>query len=128
MDTFFIVSVIIFGKGAQDNMEYRKKKRSYMFTNKTHPVEAILAVILGIVIFVTICVLSFYSSQSGGNGPIFLGIVSFWVMLLALAAFVVSLLSMRKKDVFHLFPVLGSVINGVLFLGLFLLYMVGFSV
>ena len=109
-------------------MEYRKKKGSYMFTNKRHPVEAILAVIIAIIIFVTICVLSFYSSRSAGNGPLFLGIVSFWVMLLALGSFIVSLFSMRKKDVFYLFPVLGTVLNGILFIGLFILYMVGVSV
>ena len=99
-----------------------------MFTNKKHPVEAILAVIIGVIIFITVCVLSFYSSKSGGNGPIILGIISFWVMLLSLAAFIISLFSMRKKDVFHLFPILGALINGFLFLGLFLLYMIGASV
>ncbi len=106
-------------------MEYRKKKGSYMFTDKKHPVEAILAVILAIIIFVTICVLSVYSSKSGGNGPLLLGIISFWVMFLSLAAFIVSLFSMRKKEVFYLFPVLGTVLNGILFLGLFVLYMLG---
>ncbi len=109
-------------------MEYQKKKGSYMFTNKKHPVEAILAVIIGVIIFITICVLSFYSSKSGGDGPLILGIISFWVMLLALAAFVISIFSMRKKDVFRVFPVLGAFINGFLFLGLFLLYMIGVSI
>ena len=99
-----------------------------MFTNKKHPVEAILAVIIAILIFITLCVLSVYSSQSGGNGPIILGIISFWVMLLALVAFIISLVSMRKKDVFFLFPILGSVLNGVLFVGLFVLYLVGASI
>ncbi len=99
-----------------------------MFTNKKHPVEAILAFVLGVIIFITICVLSFYSSKSGGNGPFILGIISFWVMLLSLSAFVISLFSMRKKDVFRLFPILGALTNGFLFLGLFLLYMIGATI
>ena len=118
----------MYGKGDYVSMEYRKKKGSYMFTNKKHPIEAIIAVIIAIIIFITLCVLSFYSSQSGGNGPLLYGIISFWVMFLALASFVVSLFSMRKKDVFYLFPIMGSIMNGILFFGLFLLYMIGVSV
>ncbi len=106
-------------------MEYHKKKGSYMFTNKKHPLEAILAVIIAIIIFITIGALSYFSSTSGGNGPLLYGIVSFWVMFLALAAFIISLFSIRKKDVFYLFPVMGAVLNGIIFLGLFLLYMSG---
>lgn len=108
-------------------MEYRKKKGSYMFTNKKHPLEAVLACIIAIAIVITIGILSYFSSKTGGNGPLLYGIISFWVMWLALANFVISLFSLRKKEIFYLFPILGTVLNGLLFFGLFMLYMIGFT-
>lgn len=108
-------------------MEYRKKKGSYMFTNKKHPLEAIIACIIGIAIVITIGVLSYFSSKTGGNGPLLYGIISFWLMWLALGTFVVCLFSIRKKDIFYLFPILGVTVNGLIFFGLFILYMIGFA-
>ncbi len=106
----------------------RKKKRSYMFTDKQHPVEAIISIIIGVAILVTVLVLSYKSSLTGGNGPILYGIISFFAMILSLAAFVVSVLSLRDKEVFRLFPMIGTILNGFIFISLFVIYMLGISV
>lgn len=108
-------------------MKYKRKKRSYMFTDKTHSIEAILSVIIGVAILITLLVLSVKSSQSGGNGPILYGIISFFSMIVSLGAFIVAAMTLRDKETFRVFPVLGTILNGVLFIALFVIYMMGFS-
>lgn len=108
-------------------MRYRKKRGSYMFTDKRHSADAIVAVIVGIAILGMVGYLSYQSSLSGGNGPVSYGIFSFYGMILSFVAFIVSLLSLRDKGAFRGFPIVGALLNGGLFVGLFLLYMIGFS-
>lgn len=108
-------------------MRYKRKRGSYMFTDKKHPVEGILSVVIGAVILGMVGYLSYKSSLSGGNGPVSYGIFCFYGMILSFVAFVVSLLSLRDKEIFRVFPMIGAILNGVLFIGLFLLYMIGFS-
>ncbi|MDO5522315.1 MAG: DUF6142 family protein [bacterium] len=109
-------------------MKYKKRKGGYMFTDKKHSIEGIFAVVVGIAILATILVLSYQSSLSGGNGPILYGIVSFFAMVLSFGAFVVSVMSLRDKEVFRGFPIFGSILNGLLFIILFLIYIVGISI
>lgn len=106
-------------------MRYRKKRGGYMFTDKRHSIDGIVSAIVGIVILGMVGYLSYKSSLSGGNGPVAYGIFSFYGMILSFAAFVVSLMSLRDREVFRMFPLIGAIINGGLFIGLFLLYMVG---
>lgn len=108
-------------------MKHKRKKRSYMFTDKTHSIEAMMSVIIGIIILVTVLVLSIKSSQLGGNGPILYGIISFFAMIVSFAAFIVAAMTLRDKETFRVFPMLGTILNGVLFITLFVLYMMGFS-
>ncbi|MDO5293590.1 MAG: DUF6142 family protein [bacterium] len=109
-------------------MKYKKKKGGYMFTDKKHSIEGIFAVIIGIIILATIIVLSYQSSLSGGNGPILYGIISFFAMIISFGAFVVSVMSLRDKEVFRGFPIVGSILNGLVFVTLFLIYIVGISI
>lgn len=109
-------------------MEYQKKKGSYKFTDKKHPITAILMVVLAIVIAVTIGVLSYKSSLSAGNGSLIYGVISFFAMILSFVGFLVSVLSLKQKEIYVLFPILGAVLNGALFVGLFIVYIIGASI
>lgn len=109
-------------------MEYHKKRGSYKFTDKTHPIVSILMVAMSIIIIITIGVLSYQSSLSAGNGPLMYGVISFFAMLLSLGGFLVSIFSLKQRDIFYLFPVLGAVLNGITFIGLFVVYLIGASI
>lgn len=106
-------------------MRYRRKRGGYMFTDKRHSLEGMASVIVGILILGMVGYLSYKSSLTGGNGPVSYGIFGFYGMILSFAAFVVGLLALRDKEVFHGFPMVGTILNGALFLTLFVLYMIG---
>lgn len=109
-------------------MEYQKKKGSYKFTDKKHSIVGIFMVVLAIAILATIGVLSYQSSLSAGNGPLLYGCISFFAMILAFVGFLIALLQLKKKEIFYLFPVLGAILNGIIFIGLFVVYIIGASI
>lgn len=109
-------------------MRYRRKRGSYMFTDKRHSIEGMSSVIVGVLIWGMVGYLSYKSSLTGGNGPVSYGIFGFYGMILSFAAFVVGLCALRDKEVFRGFPMVGTILNGALFLVLFVLYMIGIGV
>lgn len=109
-------------------MRYQRKKGSYKFTDKRHPIDAIVAVLLAFVLLIVMIVVSYKSSQTAGNGPMAYGMIGFCAMILSFAGFVTSILTLKKKEIFYLFPTVGAVLNGLLFIGLFVVYVLGASI
>lgn len=109
-------------------MQYRKKKGSYKFTDKKHPIDAIVAFIVALVVLIALCVISYKSAKLSGNGPISYGTIGVMGMILSLAGFITSVVTLKQKEIYYLFPILGGVFNGVLFIGLFVIYMIGASI
>ena len=100
-----------------------KKRRSYKFTDRKHPDAAIMAVILGIVSIVSLCIVV-YKSYAAGGVPGF-GFTGLFALLFAVIGVILGVLTVNEKRNFKLFPVLGIVLNGITFVMLGLIMFVG---
>lgn len=103
-------------------------KNNYKFTDKIHPISAIIAFVVSIAVFIGLVLLCIRSSESGGNGSLLYGVAGIVGMFVSLAGFIVSVLCMKRQDIFYRFPALGATTNGVLFLSLFVLYILGMGI
>ncbi|BBF44100.1 hypothetical protein lbkm_2788 [Lachnospiraceae bacterium KM106-2] len=100
-------------------------KRSYKFTDKSHPIEGILSVIFGGFVTITLIALCYQSSAAAGKGASYIGLIGMLAFLLTIGGLSLGLISLKEKDVFYRFPVAGVVLNGILLVILFFVYIVG---
>lgn len=109
--------------------QYRKmqkrKRKNYKFSDKTHPVPGLLSFCFGMAALVSIAVSSIISFRAQGNGGIFIGFLGFVSMILSIAGVVLSIISLKKKDIHYRFPVMGGVLCGFLTLFYIILYVIG---
>ncbi len=103
----------------------RRKKTSYKFTDKVHPAAAIASVIVAAILYVILAVIFYQSSQSSGKASIIYGGIAFICMLVSLGSFIVSLMALKKDEIFYRFPVIGCFMNGSIFISLLILYLIG---
>ena len=106
---------------------FRRKRVPIQFSGKKRSVKGMVVTILGLVALVALIALPILSSESGGNGGLVIGILGLLVMTLSIIGLVVAVMSFKEKDIFYKLPIAGLVINGILFLICFIIYIVGMS-
>ena len=106
---------------------FRRKRVPIQFSGKTRSIKGMVSTILGIVAMVALIALPILSSDSGGNGGLVIGILGLLVMAFSIIGLVVAVVSFKEKDIFYNLPIAGLVINGILFLICFIIYIVGMS-
>lgn len=100
------------------------RKRSYMFTGRSHSDRGKLSAILGAISFVSVCLIIYLSYRWKGAMSPKLGAAAFFAMLISIGGETLAILSRIEKDKFYVFPNLGIFLNGVsLFVIICLLYM-----
>lgn len=103
----------------------KKEKNSLRLSDKKHPVSAIIAVVIGVVsllLFLTVC---FISSESGGKAGLLVGAGGIFCLFLSVTGFLTAWLSLRQENIRPLYPTIAAVLNGLLMVFYFLLYMWG---
>ena len=111
------------GSKTEDRM---RDKKHYKFTGKKHSKRGMLACALAAASIFAWIYLVLSSFWQGGNGSVYLGSIGILALLVALAAFVQAVKSMREEDSFRGFPV-ASILLSVLASGAWIaLYAVGF--
>lgn len=103
----------------------RKKKDEFKFSDKYHPVQGIVGVVLAILVLITSCVLFYISSTSSGNAGVWIGLIGVLLLIINIIGFVLSVRGFRKQDIYYHFPIAGILLNGFLFVVFLLLYIVG---
>jgi len=103
----------------------KHKKEIFKFSGRSHSVKGIASIILGIVSLLTLILLSVISSISHGNGGMVIGILGIALLIAAVSGFILGIKACREKEIYYTAPVTGMIMNGLLSLGLFLLYIVG---
>ena len=101
------------------------KRRSYKFTDKRHPILGILSFIIAVIVIIMSLVLCFEAADLNGKAPISYGVAGVIGLLMAIIGFIIGIQSMKQKDIFLRFPILGVFLNGVMILGLFIVYIIG---
>lgn len=103
----------------------RKWHKRCNFSDKTHPTSAIISVLFAAISIVTIFALCIYSGLQGGIGTLFMGLIGIIALFLSIAGFILAVISFKKNEIHYRFPVLGLFFNGVMMVGLIILYTLG---
>ncbi|MCM1092312.1 MAG: DUF6142 family protein [Muribaculum sp.] len=87
------------------------KRKNYIFTNRRHSKRAIMAAILGIISNASLVIVLYLSYLSGGAVPLNYGLTGLLAAVFSMVGLVLGVLTVRDKDTFKFFPVLGTILN-----------------
>lgn len=104
---------------------FKRKKEVFKFTGRSHSVKGLISLVIAIVTLLTFFVISVVSSFSKGNGGLILGVIGILLFILSTTGFILGIKACKEKEIFYKAPVTGMVINGLLSILFFILYMVG---
>lgn len=88
-------------------------RKNYMFTNRRHSDKAVMGMILGIISLASMIAVIFLSYSKGGNVPEGYGFTGLFAVVFSVVGLALGITSMREKNQFLLFPVIGIILNGV---------------
>lgn len=100
-------------------------RKKIQFTDKTHPVQGIISVILGVCSFALLLVLFVLSSKEKGAAGLEAGALGMLGFIISLIGFILALRCYRKEDIYLIMPSLGAVLNGLLVILCMILYVIG---
>jgi hypothetical protein len=99
------------------------RKKNYIFTNKKHSNRAIMSTILGGISLVSLGIVTYLSYSQGGVMHGGYGVTGVLATIYSLIGLILGILTLREKDIYRIFPVLGTILNVVALGGVsFLLY------
>ncbi len=101
------------------------RKRKLRFSDKKHSVKGAIALIIGIISIILLLVSFYLSAISAGDGGVFLGIIGTLILVFSIVGFILAYQGYKEKDVYYHGPVIGIILNGIMFVGLFIIYIVG---
>lgn len=104
----------------------KRRKVNYKFTEKNHSVKGIVGLVtavLSIIFGIGMIVISFLNQ---GNGTVYLGSGGVLALLIALAAFLLAMSSMREEKSYKVFPIAAAVVSVLSLAGGITLYIIGF--
>ena len=103
----------------------RANRRSYKFTNKTHPTKAICSTILGGVSLFGICGAIYFSFLEQGLTKPGYGLTGLLAVLFSLVGVILGFLSFRERDSFYVLSWVGTILNLVVLFGAGFLFSLG---
>ena len=105
-------------------LENSMRKKNYIFTNKKHSNRAIMSTILGGISLVSLGIVTYLSYSQGGVMHGGYGVTGVLATIYSLIGLILGILTLREKDIYRIFPVLGTILNVVALGGVsFLLYL-----
>lgn len=103
----------------------KNKQEGYKFSDKTHPLPAVLSVVIGAAALIMLLFLIIRSGMMGGEGGLSFGTAGVIMLLLAMAGLIMAGLSFRKHEIHYVFPVIGVAMNSVLTILYVVIYIAG---
>lgn len=107
-------------------MDIRMEKKSRLkFQGRKHSKKGIAAMFLALLSFGGFAAASLISASAKGQAGVLVGYLGFGCFFVALAGFVLGVLSLREPDILYFQPVFGVAVNGLLLVALVSLYLTG---
>jgi len=88
-------------------------KTGYIFTDKKNPKWGVMSSILGLIATVSISLAVHLTYQNKGTALMQYGAVVILSAVYAVAGLVLGIRSLMEKDIFHIFPVIGILLNAL---------------
>ena len=104
-----------------------KKKEMISFSGRKHTKLGVISALIGISTvmgFIITCIISGLKKSEGG---FIFGVIGLLLLALSAFGFVLSYKAMKQKDIFYRFPIIGALLNGIITIFLFIIYIVGFG-
>ncbi len=99
------------------------KRKNFTFTNKKHSNGASMSAILGSISLLSMIIVICLAYQKGGETPHGYGMTGLFSTVFSLIGLCLGLLTLKNKENYRLFPWLGTIINGLVLIGIgFVLY------
>ena len=99
------------------------RRKNYIFTNTKHSEKAVMSTALGVLCIFSLIAVTFLSYKKGGEAPYGYGFTGLFVLIFSLIGLLLGVITVREKDMFKFFPVLGIVLNTIAILGIgFMVY------
>lgn len=106
----------------------KERRSSLRFTGKRHARGGVISMVIAGIAWAVFAALCVYSSSTGGNAATVAGILGITDAIFSLAGMVLAFRGFQERDVYYILPALGMVINGVLFVVYFSLYIMGVAI
>ncbi|MDK2808611.1 MAG: hypothetical protein PWP24_1348 [Clostridiales bacterium] len=103
----------------------KKKGRQVKFSDRVHPIKGILSFVFAITGVLILLITAYLSYRSKGNASIWIGLFGTIAFLLTGVGVILSILSLRQKEIHYRFPVLGGVLCALLFISYLSMYLLG---
>ncbi|MDR1700338.1 MAG: DUF6142 family protein [Lachnoclostridium sp.] len=99
--------------------------KKIQFTDKVHPLRGIVSTIIGILSLLFMLGLFIGAGNAKGLGGEIYGYLGTFNVIAAVTGFIMGLLCFRMEDIFIRFPIIGTVLNGIVSFVLIALYILG---
>lgn len=104
-----------------------KKKNSYKYLGKSHPIKGVISTVIGVIAFLIAVISIYISSTAAGRGGILIGLGGVFALCITVCGFVFAIQSFKEKDIINIFPIIGLGLNGGLLVIYVVLYVIGLS-
>lgn len=101
------------------------KKGNFKFSDKKHSVRGILSSVAGLAALIIFIAVLYISGKNKGNGGVVIGIAGTGALLLTIIGLVLGIKGFREKEIIFTFPIIGVVLNGLLFVTYLTVYLMG---
>ncbi len=109
-------------------MIFKKEKSSLHFTGKRVSGLGIGATVMGAIGWLVFLALSIYSASMDGQAETFVGLIGLLDAVLSLVGVIVSYRALQERDIYYVMPIIGIILNGLLFVLYFSLYFMGIAI
>lgn len=106
---------------------FRRKKASMKFVGRKHSVYGLISTIIGGIALIAFAAMVVVTTKSQGTTSVWVGLTGLLLLGLSLGGLITGCNGFKQKDIFYTLPVIGVVINGLMFIGMVVLYFFGLS-
>ena len=106
----------------------KERKSSLRFTGRRHARGGVISMVIAGIAWAVFAALCVYSSSTEGNAAPVAGILGITDAFFALTGMVLAFRGFQERDVYYILPAVGIVLNGILFVLYFSLYIMGVAI
>lgn len=106
---------------------FKKKRASIKFVGRKQSLYGLISTVIGSAGLLSIAALFYVTTKSDGTTSTWVGLAGLAILVATLAGLIVGASSFKQKDIFYTLPIIGVVMNGIIFLGMVVLYFLGLS-
>lgn len=103
----------------------KKDRETIRFSGRKHTKKGIFSAVIGIVVLLGFLTISVISGVNHGNGTMIIGVLGLMLWALSIYGCYLSYKSFKERDIFYHFPITGMILNSIMLILLFVLYVLG---